>query len=143
RSIKSIAEHFAGTDKTTGKLIGTNRGALLVLATGTGKTRTAIAFSKVMLECNWAKRILFLADRISLVKQAKSNFVKHLPDHSSVNLLEEKDNPDARIAFSTYKTIMGLIDGSRNNEKRFYGVGHFDLVIIDEAHRSIYKKYQA
>ncbi|WP_417371481.1 DEAD/DEAH box helicase family protein [Gelidibacter japonicus] len=143
RAIKSIAEHFAGTDKKNGKLIGTNRGALLVLATGTGKTRTAIAFSKIMLECNWAKRILFLADRISLVKQAKSNFVKHLPDHSSVNLLEEKDNPDARIAFSTYKTMMGLIDGSRNNEERFYGVGHFDLIIIDEAHRSIYKKYQA
>ncbi|WMI70076.1 DEAD/DEAH box helicase family protein [Mangrovimonas sp. YM274] len=143
RSIKSIAEHIAGTDKKNGKLIGTYRGALLVLATGTGKTRTSIAFSKMMLECNWAKRILFLADRISLVDQAKRNFVKHLPEHASVNLLEEKDNPDARIAFSTYKTMMGLIDGSRDGETRFYGVGHFDLVIIDEAHRSIYKKYQA
>ncbi|WP_150452183.1 DEAD/DEAH box helicase family protein [Arenibacter lacus] len=143
RSIKSIAEHFSGYDKSTGKLIGTNRGALLVLATGTGKTRTSIAFSKLMLECNWAKRILFLADRISLVEQAKRNFVKFLPQHASVNLLEEKDNPDARIAFSTYKTMMGLIDGSRLDEGRFYGVGHFDLVIVDEAHRSIYKKYQA
>ncbi|WP_416440848.1 DEAD/DEAH box helicase family protein [Leeuwenhoekiella sp. A16] len=143
RAIKSIAEHFAGNDKQDGRLIGTNRGALLVLATGTGKTRTSIAFSKLMLECNWAKRILFLADRISLVEQAKRNFVKFLPEHSSVNLLEEKDNPDARIAFSTYKTMMGLIDNSRNEEGRFYGVGHFDLVIVDEAHRSIYKKYQA
>lgn len=143
RSIKSITEHFAGNDKSDGKLIGTNRGALLVLATGTGKTRTAIAFSKLMLECNWAKRILFLADRISLVDQAKRNFVKFLPEHSSVNLLEEKDNPDARIAFSTYKTMMGLIDNSKDEESRFYGVGHFDLVIVDEAHRSIYKKYQA
>ncbi|RXJ51093.1 DEAD/DEAH box helicase family protein [Gelidibacter gilvus] len=143
RSIKSIAEHFAGTDKTTGKLIGTNRGALLVLATGTGKTRVSIAFSKVMLECNWAKRVLFLADRISLVDQAMRNFVKFLPEHTSVNLLEEKDNPDARFAFSTYKTMMGLIDGSRDENARFYGVGHFDLIIIDEAHRSIYKKYQA
>lgn len=143
RAIKSIAEHFAGNDKSDGKLIGTNRGALLVLATGTGKTRTSIAFSKVMLECNWAKRILFLADRISLVEQAKRNFVKHLPQHTSVNLLEEKDDPDARIAFSTYKTMMGLIDRSRVEEARFYGVGHFDLVIVDEAHRSIYKKYQA
>ena len=142
RAIKSIAEHFAGNDKSDGKLIGTNRGALLVLATGTGKTRTSIAFSKLMLECNWAKRILFLADRISLVDQAKRNFVKFLPEHSSVNLLEEKDNPDARIAFSTYKTMMGLIDNSRDEEARFYG-GHFDLVIVDEAHRSIYKKYQA
>ena len=143
RSIKSIAEHFAGTDKKTGRLIGTHRGALLVLATGTGKTRTAIALSKLMLECNWAKRILFLADRTSLVRQAKSNFVKLLPEHSSVNLLDEKDNPDARIAFSTYQTMMGLIDGSRDEEARFYGVGHFDLIIVDEAHRSIYKKYKA
>ena len=143
RSIKSIAEHFAGTDKSDGKLIGTHRGALLVLATGTGKTRTAIAFSKLMLESNWAKRILFLADRTSLVRQAKSNFVKLLPEYTSVNLLEEKDNPDARFAFSTYQTMMGLIDGSRNEEARFYGVGHFDLIIVDEAHRSIYKKYQS
>ncbi len=143
RSIKSIAEHFAGTDKTNGKLIGTNRGALLVLATGTGKTRVSIAFSKVMLECNWAKRVLFLADRTSIVDQAKRNFVKLLPEHTSVNLLEEKDNPDARFAFSTYQTMMGLIDGSRDENARFYGVGHFDLIIIDEAHRSIYKKYQA
>lgn len=143
RAIKSIAEHFAGTSKSDGKLIGTNRGALLVLATGTGKTRTSIAFSKLLLESNWAKRILFLADRTSLVDQAKRNFVKHLPEHTSVNLLEEKDNPDARFAFSTYQTMMGLIDRSRDEEARFYGVGHFDLIIIDEAHRSIYKKYQA
>lgn len=143
RAIKSIAEHFAGTDRLNENLIGTNRGALLVLATGTGKTRTAIAFSKLMLQANWAKRILFLADRKSLVRQAKRNFVKLLPDHKSVNLLEEKDNIEARFAFSTYQTMMSLIDGSREKEKRFYGVGHFDLIIIDEAHRSIYKKYQA
>ncbi|WP_127844561.1 DEAD/DEAH box helicase family protein [Psychroflexus aestuariivivens] len=143
RAIKSIAEHITGNDKATDKLIGTNRAALLVLATGTGKTRTSIAFSKLLLEANWAKRILFLADRVSLVKQAKSNFTKLLPDHSCVNLIEEKDNPDARIAFSTYQTLIGLIDGSRDQEKRFYGVGHFDLIIIDEAHRSIYQKYQA
>lgn len=143
RSIKSIAEHFAGTDKATGNLIGTNRGALLVLATGTGKTRTSIALSKMMLGANWVKRVLFLADRKSLVRQAKSNFVKFLPEHSSVNLLKEKDNPDARFAFSTYQTMMGLIDSSKDDDKRFYGVGHFDLIIVDEAHRSIYKKYQA
>lgn len=143
RSIRSITEHFAGTDKTDGKLIGTNRGALLVLATGTGKTRTAIALSKLMLEANWAKRILFLADRKSLVSQAKRNFVKLLPEHKSVSLLEEKDNVEARFAFSTYQTMMGLIDGAKDKNKRFYGVGHFDLIIVDEAHRSIYKKYQA
>lgn len=143
RSIKSIAEHFAGTDKRTGKMIGTHRGALLVLATGTGKTRTAIALSKLLFESNWAKRILFLADRISLVKQAQRNFIKFLPEHTTTNLLEEKDNPDARIAFSTYKTMMNLIDSSKMEDSRYYGVGHFDLVIVDEAHRSIYNKYYA
>lgn len=143
RAIRSVAEHFAGNDKATGKLIGTHRAALLVLATGTGKTRISIALSKLLLEANWTKRILFLADRKSLVSQAKNNFVKLMPEHSCVNLLQEKDNIEARIAFSTYQTMMGLIDGSKEKDKRFYGVGHFDLIIIDEAHRSIYKKYQA
>lgn len=143
RSIKSITEHYAGTDKATGKLIGTNRGALLVLATGTGKTRTAIALSKLMLKANWAKRILFLADRVSLVNQAKRNFVKLMPDHSSVSLLEDKENKDTRFVFSTYQTLMGKIDEVYEGTERFYGVGHFDLIIVDEAHRSIYKKYQA
>jgi type I restriction enzyme R subunit len=143
RSIKSIAEHFAGTDKRTGQLLGTNRGALLVLATGTGKTRVAISLSKLMLEANWVKRVLFLTDRISLVTQAKRNFMKFLPEHSSVNLLEDKENSETRFVFSTYQTMMGLIDDIRNGDERFYGIGHFDLVIIDEAHRSIYRKYQA
>lgn len=143
RSIKSIAEHFSANDKSNGQLIGTNRGALLVLATGTGKTRTAIALSKLMLEANWVKRVLFLADRVSLVSQAQRNFVKFLPEHSSVNLLEEKENPDTRFVFSTYQTMMGLIDDMKKGTERFYGVGHFDLVIVDEAHRSIYRKYQA
>lgn len=143
RAIRSVAEHFAGNDKSNNRLIGTHRAALLVLATGTGKTRISIALSKLLLEANWAKRILFLADRKSLVSQAKNNFVKLMPEHSCVNLLKEKDNIEARIAFSTYPTMMGLIDGSKEKDKRFYGVGHFDLIIIDEAHRSIYKKYQA
>jgi tryptophanyl-tRNA synthetase len=143
RAIRSVAAHFAGNDKENGKLLGTHRAALLVLATGTGKTRISIALSKLLLEANWAKRILFLADRKSLVSQAKNNFVKLMPEHSCVNLLQEKDNVEARIAFSTNPTLMVLIDGSKEKDKRFYGVGHFDLIIVDEAHRSIYKKYQA
>ena len=143
RAIRSVAERFAGNDKINGNIIGTHRAALLVLATGTGKTRISIAISKLLLEANWAKRILFLADRKSLVSQAKNNFVKLMPEHSCVNLLKEKDNIEARIAFSTYGTMMGLIDGPKEKDKRFYGVGHFDLIIIDEAHRSIYKKYRA
>jgi type I restriction enzyme, R subunit len=143
RAIKSVAERFSGQDKRECKLIGTERRALLVLATGTGKTRVSIAFSKLLLECNWAKRILFLADRVTLVKQAKNNFVKLMPDHSCVNLIEERDNKDARIAFSTYATMMNLIDIVKSDQGRKYGIAHFDLIIIDEAHRSIYKKYQA
>lgn len=143
RSIKSVAEHFSGNDKHSGNLIGTNRGALLVLATGTGKTRVSIALSKLLFQGNWAKRILFLADRVSLVKQAKRNYSKFLPDYSIVNLLEDKENLDTRLVFSTYQTMMGLIDDIKDGDERFYGVGHFDLVIFDEAHRSIYRKYQA
>lgn len=143
RAIRSITEHFAGTDPKTGQLLGTNRGALLVLATGTGKTRVAISLSKVMLESNWARRILFLADRTSLVSQAKREFAKHLPEHTGVNLLEDKENKDTRFVFSTYQTMMGLIDELKSGNQKFYGVGHFDLVIIDEAHRSIYQKYKA
>jgi len=143
RAIKSVAEHFAGNDKHTQKLIGTNRGALLVLATGTGKTRVSIALTKMMFDAKWVKRVLFLADRRSLVKQAKVNFNKYMPDYSIANLLEDRENPDTRLVFSTYQTLIGLIDEVRDDKERFYGVGHFDLIIVDEAHRSIYKKYQA
>lgn len=143
RAIKSVAERFSATDQKTGRLIGTNRGALLVLATGTGKTRVSISLAKVLFENNWAKRILFLADRTGLVRQAKTNFVKHLPEYSSVNLLADKENTHTRLVFSTYQTMMGCIDDYPKDKERFYGVGHFDLVIIDEAHRSIYRKYQA
>ena len=143
RAIRSITEHFADTDPQTGRLMGTNRGALLVLATGTGKTRVAISLSKVMLESNWAKRILFLADRTSLVGQAKREFSKFLPEHTGVNLLEDKENKDTRLVFSTYQTMVGLIDELKSGNQRYYGVGHFDMVIIDEAHRSIYQKYKA
>lgn len=143
RAIKSIAEHFAGNHKQNKKLIGTNRGALLVLATGTGKTRISIALTKMLFEAKWVKRVLFLADRISLVKQAKDRFSKFMPEYSNVNLIQDKENNDTRLVFSTYQTLMGLIDEVRDNNERFYGVGHFDLIIIDEAHRSIYKRYQA
>lgn len=143
RAIRSVAEHFAGNDKSNDQLIGTHRGSLLVMATGTGKTRTSIALSKLLMQANWVKRVLFLADRKTLVSQAKKDFVKYLPNYSTVNLLEEKQEKETRIVFSTYQTMMGSIDGVRDGNERFYGVGHFDLIIIDEAHRSIYKKYQA
>ena len=118
-----------------------DRKALVVMATGAGKTRTVIALCDLLMSCNWAKRILFLADRVALVNQAVGAFKTHLPDAAPVNLVTEKDT-EGRVFVSTYPTMMGLIDETNDGQRRF-GVGHFDLVIIDEAHRSVYQKYRA
>lgn len=118
------------------------RKALLVMATGSGKTRTAIALCKVLLEHGWVKNILFLADRNSLVTQAKRSFVNLLPELSVTNLCEERDNTTAHCVFSTYQTMMNCIDAIEDAEGKLFTVGHFDLVICDEAHRSIYNKYR-
>lgn len=117
------------------------RKALLVMATGTGKTRTAIALVDMLQRAGWVKRVLFLADRVSLVNQAVNAFKAHLPESSPVNLVSEKEK-EGRVYVSTYPTMMGLIDETKGDEARF-GVGHFDLIIIDEAHRSVYQKYSA
>lgn len=123
------------------------RKALLVMATGSGKTRTVIALIDQMMRANWVKRVLFLADRGALVKQAHNNFKRHLPSAPSANLIErhdpkKNDHHGARVCLSTYPTMMNLIDQLENGERRF-GPGHFDLIVIDEAHRSIYRKYRA
>jgi type I restriction enzyme R subunit len=123
------------------------RKTLLVMATGSGKTRTVIALVDQLMRANWAKRVLFLADRVALVKQAHNNFKKHLPSAPSANLIErhdpkKNDHNGARVCVATYPTMMGLIDEMQNGQRRF-GPGHFDLIIIDEAHRSIYRKYRA
>jgi type I restriction enzyme, R subunit len=117
------------------------RKALLVMATGAGKTRTVIALVDMLMRANVVKRVLFLADRVALVNQAVNAFKVHLPDASAVNLVTEK-NTDARVYVCTYPTMMGLINEPTDGTRRF-GVGHFDLVIVDEAHRSIYQKYRA
>jgi type I restriction enzyme, R subunit len=117
------------------------RKALLVMATGAGKTRTVIALADVLMRCNWAKRVLFLADRVALVNQAVNAFKMHLPDSAPVNLVTDKTT-EGRVYVSTYPTMMGLIDEAFDGQRRF-GVGHFDLIIIDEAHRSVYQKYRA
>lgn len=118
------------------------RKALLVMATGSSKTRTVIALCKVLLEHGWVKNILFLADRNSLVTQAKRSFVNLLPELSVTNLCEERDNTTAHCVFSTYQTMMNCIDAIEDAEGKLFTVGHFDLVICDEAHRSIYNKYR-
>ncbi|MCB1637142.1 MAG: DEAD/DEAH box helicase family protein, partial [Xanthomonadales bacterium] len=113
------------------------RKALLVMATGSGKTRTVIALADLLMRCNWAKRVLFLADRVALVNQAVNAFKRHLPDSAPVNLVTDKDT-EGRVFVSTYPTMMGLIDETFDGQRRF-GVGHFDLIVIDEAHRSVAK----
>lgn len=118
------------------------RKALLVMATGSGKTRTVIALCKVLLERGWVKNILFLADRTSLITQAKRAFVNLLPDLSVTNLCEEKDNFAAHCVFSTYQTMYNCIDEVKDDEGKLFTSGHFDLLICDEAHRSIYNKYK-
>ena len=132
RAIRRIAEAFERDH---------DRKALVVMATGAGKTRTVIALADLLMRCNWAKRVLFLADRVALVRQAVNAFKRHLPDAAPVNLVTEKDT-EGRVFVSTYPTMMGLIDDTRDGQRRF-GAGHFDLVVIDEAHRSVFQKYRA
>ena len=132
RAIRAIAEHF-DNDK--------QRKALLVMATGAGKTRTVIALVDLLMRAGWVKRVLFLADRTALVNQAVNAFKTHLPDSAPVNLVTE-GNEDGRVYVSTYQTMVGKIDEYRVDGTRRFGVGHFDLVVIDEAHRSVYRKYR-
>ena len=129
-AIKAVCEHY-------NKM---HRKALLVMATGTGKTRVAISLVDVLTRNDWVKNVLFLADRIPLVSQAHKNFVKLLP-HTTTSVLSEDKDPDtnARITFSTYQTMINYID----TDEKAFSVGRFDLIIIDEAHRSIFGKYGA
>lgn len=115
-----------------------HRRGLLVMATGTGKTRVSISLVDILIRNNWVKNMLFLADRTTLVNQAKRNFAKLLPD---MNVCELSGNGEkdfnARLMFCTYQTMINYID---SEDKRFT-TGRFDLIIIDEAHRSIFKRY--
>ncbi len=132
-AIKAVCDSFEARNR---------RKALLVMATGSGKTRTVIALCKVLLEHGWINNILFLADRNSLVTQAKRSFVNLLPDLSVTNLVEDKTNTSAHCVFSTYQTMIGCIDSIQDDKGKVFSCGHFDLVICDEAHRSIYNKYK-
>lgn len=131
-AIKAVGDHIQTAHK---------RG-LLVMATGTGKTRTTIALVKQLQQANWTKRTLFLCDRISLLSQAKKAFTNLLPNTPAVDLRSDKTNTTARLCLSTYGTMMGLIDEVQNGT-RLFSPGHFDLIVLDEAHRSVYQKYGA
>ncbi len=132
RAIRAIAEHLENDNQ---------RKALLVMATGAGKTRTVIALVDLLMRAGWVKRVLFLADRTALVNQAVNAFKTHLPDSAPVNLVTE-GTEDGRVYVSTYQTMVNKIDEYRADRSRRFGVGHFDLVVIDEAHRSVYRKYR-
>lgn len=117
---------------------------LLVMATGTGKTRTASSLTDVLSRGKHVTNVLFLADRTALVKQAKDDFKNYLPDMSLCNLCSNKDDRSARIVFSTYPTMLNAIDDMKaKGGQRMFTPAHFDLIIIDESHRSIFKKYRA
>lgn len=130
-AIKAVCEHYNSK----------HRKGLLVMATGTGKTRVSISLVDVLTRNGWVKNVLFLADRISLVNQAHKNFVKLLPSTTTCVLSDGNSDRDlnARIIFSTYQTMINYID----TEDKKFSVGRFDLIIIDEAHRSIFGKYGA
>ncbi len=131
RAIKAVGDAF---DRK-------QREALLVMATGSGKTRTTIALVDLLQKANWVKRVLFLADRTALVNQAANAFKQHLPGSTTVYLVSEKAI-EGRVYVSTYPTMMNLINEIDDGHRRF-GPGYFDLIVIDEAHRSVYAKYGA
>lgn len=120
------------------------RKALLVMATGTGKTRTASSLTDVLSRGGYITNILFLADRTALVSQAKDDFKNYLPDMSLCNLCSNKDDRNSRIVFSTYPTILNSIDNTKTRDGvPLFSPAHFDLIITDESHRSIFRKYRA
>lgn len=129
RAIHNICDHY-------NKM---HRRGLLVMATGSGKTRVSISLCDVLIRNRWVKNILFLADRNALVEQAYVNFEKLLPDYSKTRLDQPKPDLNARFVFSTYQTMIRYIDSDKKN----FSVGRFDLIIIDEAHRSVFGKYTA
>lgn len=133
-----VMEHFDKKRK---------RKSLVVMATGTGKTRLSIAIVDMLMRAGWARKVLFLADRVSLVNQAKKNFKANLPNTTVASLLDKKtkdeDPKNARVLFSTYPTMLNCIDGTKKDQTDLFSAGHFDLIIIDEAHRSVYQKYGA
>ena len=112
---------------------------LLVMATGTGKTRTCIALVDALMRTGWAERVLFLVDRIALRDQTLDAFKEHLPNEPRWPKQGEKEiEKDRRIYVSTYPTMLNVI----RNEDKSLSPHFFDLIVVDESHRSIYNTYQ-
>ncbi|MBL7818657.1 MAG: DEAD/DEAH box helicase family protein [Saprospiraceae bacterium] len=143
--ISNIADRYYQQEAiraTTETFEQNKREALLVMATGTGKTRTAAALIDLLSKAGWVKRVLFLADRNALIYQAQRNLNEYLPHLPAVDLTKEKEDESSRLVFSTYQTLMNLIDGEFEGDNRHFGVGYFDLIIFDEIHRSVYNRYK-
>jgi len=137
----SINASIAGRDyqneairRVTEGLSVAERKFLLVMATGTGKTRTTIALIDTLLRAKRVQRVLFLADRRELVRQAMSEFKSHLPNESLARI-EVGETSGARIQFSTYPSMMQVYTR--------LPVGYYDMIVADESHRSIYRRYRA
>lgn len=112
---------------------------LLVMATGTGKTRTCIALVDALMRAGWVERVLFLVDRIALRDQTLEAFKEHLPNEPRWPKQGEKEiATDRRIYVSTYPTMLNVI----RNEEKSLSPHFFDLIVVDESHRSIYNTYQ-
>lgn len=123
-TITRVAERFE--DK--------QRKSLIVQATGTGKTRVAIALTKLMFDARWAKRILFLCDRKELRKQARNAYNEFINDPIFVvGSTAKKYQDNSRIFIATYPGMMNIMDQ--------FDTGYFDLIIADESHRSVYNVY--
>jgi type I restriction enzyme R subunit len=122
-AIKRVSERFSGF----------HRKALIVQATGTGKTRVSIALVELLIRAGWVKRVLFLCDRRELRKQAKNAFGDFLSE--PIRIVSSRVNPTAseRIFLSTYPAMQKVFQS--------FDVGFFDLIIADESHRSIYNVY--
>lgn len=131
RAVTKVLENFSSG----------NRKALLVMATGSGKTRVAVSIVNALSKLNMINRTLFLADRVALVNQAMNSFKKYLPDFTLCNLVTEKNRENVKVLFSTYQTMASEVEKLRSDGTNKYGIGNFDLIIVDEAHRSIYQKY--
>ncbi|MEK8121662.1 DEAD/DEAH box helicase family protein [Methylocystis sp. IM4] len=122
-AIKRVCEGFSSK----------HRKALIVQATGTGKTRVAIALTDLLIRAGWVKRVLFLCDRRELRKQAKNAFSDFLPE--PIRIISSRVRPDAseRIFLATYPSMQKVFQS--------FDTGFFDLIIADESHRSIYNVY--
>ncbi len=112
---------------------------LLVMATGTGKTRVCIAMVDALMRAGWAERVLFLVDRIALQNQSLDAFKEYLPNEPRWPKPQEKEiATDRRIYVSTYPSMLNII----RDEQKSISPHFFDLIVVDESHRSIYNTYR-